>query len=459
MSHGTRLSGHNSLYKRNLQGRCACLEGHTNGGSRSSIEKKEVLALPMVDEKTKKFDLRRAAVSLLAVIIACACAITAHAENDPPSNGLSLTAKNFFEKGIVNRFKFLDENLKAEVVNLDESHSSEETANKDEKAEPKAAEPPEDEDESSGSGKQAQIVFVSEDPASHIRPPDEDVPVRLNPEAPGPLLGLHSSIISNDIPLAERYADQLVRYEQKVIFLARFAADLIGEAMVRQGLIDEEEYIGAWQLRDYTDAKARELANSPIRPTHEEAMRRIVPDSENRAHIYYFFTLNCSWCRFMAPDVERLYLATKNDPNVRIVALTLGATPEDWVEEYRAYTGIKETPIMEGADYAKGFRVAFVPAIVVVAPSTAGANGKPRAYLRAGQMGFDRIYEFVRSVQGLPATMTPEIQRIMNRAIGEAEIQQARLDGTKSIERPERARARFAGPVRTITVKDSMDKF
>lgn len=247
-----------------------------------------------------------------------------------------------------------------------------------------------------------------------LLPPDQTPQVRLNPDAPAPIFGIMSCMRTGDKECAAKYADQWVRYQQNFFFEVRELTQLIGEAMIRQGQIDDDDWRGVPQYIDYEFAQARRATNDLFKPSHDIAMKRIKADSKNQAGVYYFFNFNCEWCRVMAPDVERLYQLTKNDPNVKMIGLTLGKVPKEWLEEYRAYTGLT-MPIMEGDEVAKSFGVRYAPAIVIVAP-----NDK-RAYRKTGAQTFERMYDFVRHVQGLPSTITPEYQRVAALKIGEIE--------------------------------------
>lgn len=273
---------------------------------------------------------------------------------------------------------------------------------------PPAAAPP-----AKPAGKSARgPVFVSSDPASHILPPDQDPKIRINPEAPGPFIGMVAAYQDGDMELAERYADQWVRYQMNFFFEVRELTQLIGEALVRQRVIDEDSWDGVGQLIDYEFAKTRKETGAVLKPQYDRALERIKPDPRNEVEIYYFFNLNCSWCRYMASDVERLWRATKNDRKVKMVGLLLDQVPQPWIDEYRSYTGMT-MPIYSGPDLAKAFNIRFVPAMVVVTPNT------KKAYLKTGQQVFSRMYEFIRRAQGLPATLTPELQAIAATPIGE----------------------------------------
>ena len=261
-------------------------------------------------------------------------------------------------------------------------------------------------------------VFVGDHYSKHQPGPDGDYPVRLNEEAPAPFIKMVKADREKKYAEAEAHADQFVRYLANTMFEVRKYTKYIGRALIRNGFIKEDDWDGVEQLIDWHFAKAREENYAAIRATHDQAMKNVTPDPNNQAEIYYFFTLNSQWSRRMAPDVERMWQVAKRDPRISMVALTLGPQPKDWIESYRHYTGLT-VPIKEGQEVAKAFDVAFAPAVVVVAP------GRKQAYLKTGQQSFTRLYEFVRTVQGLPVELTPFVEQLINTPIAEFERQTA----------------------------------
>jgi hypothetical protein len=261
---------------------------------------------------------------------------------------------------------------------------------------------------------QPTVKFTEDFKPGDLRPPDENVPVRVNKDAPAPFIGLVDAWQRGDRETAEAYADSFVRYQQNYFFEVRELTQLIGQALIRQKQIKEDDWPGVPQLIDYEMARMRKENGEIFRPTNDAAMARIKPDPQHQADVYFFFNLNCSWCRYMAPDVERLYRAVRNDPRVRIVGLTTGPAMKDWLAEYRNYTGLS-MPVFEGEKVAKSFGVRFTPALVVVSPN------RTHAYLKTGQQSFARMYQFVRRVQGLPVTEDPQIRAIADAKIGEIE--------------------------------------
>lgn len=257
-------------------------------------------------------------------------------------------------------------------------------------------------------------VFVSSDPSSHILPPDQNAKVRINPEAPGPFIAMADAFQRGDDVEAKAYARQFVRYLVDLMFQVKAITNLIGEAMVEEGTIEEDSWVGVEQYLDVELAEARSAVNSQVRPTHEEALKRIKADVKGEAEIYYFFSLSSSYARKMAPDVERLWQIAKKDPSLKMVALSLSPESNEYVSAYRRYTGLT-APIMTGTELAKTFRVAFVPTLVVVAP-----NGGA-AYMKTGQQDFRRMYEFVRTVQGKGIAFTPDAEKLVLTKIGNAE--------------------------------------
>lgn len=257
-------------------------------------------------------------------------------------------------------------------------------------------------------------VFVSNDPRSHIVPPDQVPAVRINPEAPGPFIAMASAYQSGDMTLARQYAEQWVKYQMNFFFDVRQLTMLIGEALIQQKVIDEDEWIGVGQLIDYEFASGRAELGTRIKPSHEQAMERIRPDPGGEVEIYYFFTMSCSWCRKMAPDIERLWRLSQSDKRIKIVGLTLGETPAAWLDEYRRYTGLT-MPVYEGSKQAKAFGVGFVPAVVVVSPA------RRHGYLKTGQQSFAHLWQFVRKAQGADTALTERAKQLLAQPIGEVE--------------------------------------
>lgn len=265
-------------------------------------------------------------------------------------------------------------------------------------------------------------VFDTDDPSKKVQPPDEMPQVAINRDAPGPAIGLVTAFQQKDMELAKKYANQWVLYQQEYIFTVREITELIGKALIEQGEIQEDDWDGVGQFINQEMARTRTETGQMLKPRHEVAMKRIVPDPNNEVEVYYFFTLNCSWCRKMAPDVERLWQVAQNDSKIKMVALTIGETPKSWIEEYRDYTGLS-VPIFQGDNVAKNFNVKYTPAVVIVTP------GNNKAYLKTGQQSFSRLYDFLRHAQGLPSSMTPEVIQIAKRPVGKVEINDLKKDG------------------------------
>ena len=268
---------------------------------------------------------------------------------------------------------------------------------------------------SARSTKRPEISFVSNDPKDvKILPPDQTPKVRINPDAPTPAIAMIAAIQQGDRHMAKQYGGQFVRYLQDYFFTLNAIVDTLGEVLKEQDLINDDEWVGASQAINYHLAKTRLETGALVKPTHKEAMKRIKPDSKQRAHIYYFFTLNCHYCRYMAPNIERLWQLTKYDKKVKMHVMTIGGTNKAWLEEYKQYTGLT-MPIVDGTAVAKDLSIGFVPAVVVVAPSSA------RAYLKTGEQDFQRLYEFVRTVQGLPARITKRFKQLASYPVGQVE--------------------------------------
>ena len=241
---------------------------------------------------------------------------------------------------------------------------------------------------------------------------------RMSDNAPQEFQNLVISYRLGDMQAAEKYADEFVNYLTNLIFDIKQVSALIGEALVRKQMMKEDDLVGTVQTFSYAMAKARNNLGTIVKPTHEASLRYIkTPDPKNKAEIYYFFTVDCFYCREMASDVERLWRTVQRDPKIKMKAFAISATPKAWMREYLQFTGLT-IPVSDGQDLAKSFRIGLVPALVVVSPTNNSA------YVRTGQTSFKEMYEFVKTVQGLPIEMTPQAIALARQPIGELELNQ-----------------------------------
>ena len=265
-------------------------------------------------------------------------------------------------------------------------------------------------------------VFVSEGAARHILPPNETPKTRLNDDAPGPFVAMFDAYQRGDTAVAEQYADQWVRYQMNFFFDVRSVTQLIGEALIRQRVIAEDDWDGVQQLIDYEFAKTRKENGVFLKPQYEHAMELVKPDPQHQIEIYYFFSMNCSWCRRMAPEVERLWRSVQQDKNVKMVGMMITPTTQEFLREYRDYTGLT-LPVFDGEAAAKAFDIRFVPATIIVTP------GNKKAFLKTGHQEFPHLYEFARRAQGLPYEMTDDLRRLAEAPIGQLDQLRAGLPG------------------------------
>lgn len=349
---------------------------------------------------------------LLPTLTVLVC-FNAHADTAVPSKANVLQRFSMFKKDFAGDFSGM---LVEDVSSTEDKVSAaEDTKPLETGRAAKVVTPPADSKSAVEKGpSKPGAIFVGNFKPDDLLPPDQTPRIRINPDAPSPFVGMALAHMEGDNETAAKYADQWVRYQQNFIFEVRELTRLVGEALIRQKAITDDDWQGVQQYIDYETAMARKEQGSVFRATHEQAMARIQPDPKNEAGVYFFFHMNCESCRLMAPDVERLNLAFGQDSKVKMVALTLGPTPLTFIEEYRRYTGLT-IPVFDGQKVAKQFGVGFAPAVVVLAPNS------NRAYLKSGQQSFERMYEFVRRVQGLPANLTPEVTQIAAMRVGEVE--------------------------------------
>lgn len=256
------------------------------------------------------------------------------------------------------------------------------------------------------------IAALADDGIGHpILPPDQTPPISVNPEAPSAFRGLKIAMDSGNKEMKEKYADQYVRYMQRLMLEVREITQLIGEAMVRQGVVDEEDWVGVGQYLTKELAEARTDKNDMLSVTPEVALDAIKPDPNGKAEVYIFCSPSSRYCREMGPDIERLHRLTKSDPQVKFGFFMLGSTEDPRVKAFKEYTGIS-APVQDGTALAKQFRIAFVPAVVVRSSST------NEMYLRTGVVPFARLFQLVRKVQGRPPILRENEMQVVSARIG-----------------------------------------
>lgn len=267
-------------------------------------------------------------------------------------------------------------------------------------------------------------MFVGDDPATQIVPPEENAQVRLNKEAPAPFLAMAMANQQGDKALARKYAGQYVRYMLDLMFQVRELTTLIGEALVEQGLVDEEDWVGTTQFMNRELAYAKQESGEKIKATHENTLERITADPQGQVDIFFFCSLSSKHCRDMTPDFERLYRTFKGDKSVQMAYLTLGDAPKEYLQSFKQYTGLT-APLYPGEKLSKKFRVAFVPALIVI------ARNSQTVYLRTGKQQFKHMYEVVRKVQGQPLLPTKEFYAAKDAVIGD--VEKAKKKGLKDL--------------------------
>ena len=233
----------------------------------------------------------------------------------------------------------------------------------------------------------------------------------ISAQAPEGYVRIMKGLDSNNYSEAKQGAAEFVGYMMNLMFRVREVTRLLVDAMIDVGLRDADDMYGAEDMIEWNAAAEREEGNSPFSPTHKSVLKRINSDSEGRAEVYYFFSLNCEFCRDMGPDVERLWRAVKRDKRVKMSGLVVGYPQKEWLDEFTDYVGIS-FPVVGGTEIAKTWRVASLPSLVVVSP-----NGNT-AYRRTGQMDFKSMYEFVRKVQGESADMNARLVQLERMPIG-----------------------------------------
>ncbi len=302
----------------------------------------------------------------------------------------------------------------------------------------------------------SKLPYRSDDIAeTKVLPAHLTPEVRIEKDAPSCFKAMMAAKRAGNTTLAQDYAAQCIRQQQLYFFEVREVTQMLGKALIAQKVIDEDDWDGVGQAMERGLAASRQELGALIKPTHDVAMQRIKADPKQEVEVFYFFSLNCSWCRYMAPDAERLWRLSQSDPRIKMTALTIGETPEEWMSEYRDYTGLT-MPIFAGDQLARELNIKYVPAVVVVAPTI------NKAYMKSGQQSFERLYEFVRTVQGVPATVTAQFKQLIETPIGQAELLHAKNDVhtvyvTSSNSKGRRARLRH--PERIEKAQVAIERF
>ena len=235
--------------------------------------------------------------------------------------------------------------------------------------------------------------------------------VKATEDAPKSFKSMVSNNVAGNRREAEKHADGFVRYMSDLMFQVRDLTTLIGEAMVRQGQMKEEEWVGAEQFINREMAIAREEEGNPFKITHDSSLEKIEKDQSGKVEIYFFFDIQSKFCRETAKEVEKLRLVLKNDPNVRIAGAVIGEEiTSEWVEPFKEFTGF-EGQIFNGTDVAKKLRIGFVPAVVFISPSTKAS------YIRSGYSGFARLYQIARKIQGKSIELNPALAKFADTPI------------------------------------------
>ena len=275
-----------------------------------------------------------------------------------------------------------------------------------------------------------KLVFVGDDPSERILPADKTPPVRVNKDAPGPFIAMKKAYDEGDIEAAHAFADQYVRYMQRVMFEVRELSQMVGEALVKNGVVEEDDWVGVSQYLGRELARNKGSEKVSFKATADVSLERIKADANGKAEIYVFCSVTSTYCREMGPSIERIYRLTKSDPNIKFGVYTVGTGQNEWLADFKSYAGMS-MPIQDGNSLAKQFRVSFVPSVVIRAPTL------NRAYLRTGMITFPRFFEFVRTVQGKPTLLSDGEMRSVSMPIGLAETgAKSNSDGSYFYDRP-----------------------
>lgn len=265
---------------------------------------------------------------------------------------------------------------------------------------------------------------------------DPEIPVVK--DAPTPFRAMMASLDAGEDELAFQYARQYVRHVRNLQERGNRVVGLIGQGLEREGLLEP----GSWQSapqyardRNLLEQDQNKIASNNSNSKLDEKTRALlekataaedatlvpketmppnvvefdedlerekvrvsligkVPvDPQGKVDIYFFFRPQDSKSVEMAKELQFLYAATKDDPNVNLMAVTLDVVSNGTLEKFRNHT-TATYPIRNDGKLSKIFGVKDSPTTMFVAQS----SGKARQEL--GARKFYYLEELLRAMKG-----------------------------------------------------------
>lgn len=265
-------------------------------------------------------------------------------------------------------------------------------------------------------------VSMRDQIVSEFGDPDVSEPVLAKSDAPAPFGGLMRALQEGEEELAYQYARKWVRYLRDLQERVQQVSTMTGLAMVREGVKPVSPFTNSPLHEDYkkyydADVEAMEAMESletaptdsaemsllkdaareiiekvkaeeaaEVAPAEEPSessvneeqarkawraslLGRVPVDPQKKVDVFFFFRPQEAKSLAMAPEIESLYAAFKDNPNVHVIGFTVEDENAGVMRNFRQTTRTT-FPIKRGRLYTQMFGVKEVPFTVFVATST-----------------------------------------------------------------------------------------
>jgi len=199
--------------------------------------------------------------------------------------------------------------------------------------------------------------------------PEAEVIVPGREDAPGPFRAMMASLEMGDAELAQKYAQQYVKYLKSVQTRTDSVMALVNKAMTSEGMLKKEnvENDDSIDIAKLSEAQNTEnFDEEKARKDIRSALKGTVPqDPFGEVDIYFFFQMDDENSRLMLPEIRTFYESIKDNSKIKFIALSLDNASREDIKEYSDTFDIK-FPIRGGMTLAKKLNVSAVPMTLIM---------------------------------------------------------------------------------------------
>jgi|GEM_PF-6658254 len=234
--------------------------------------------------------------------------------------------------------------------------------------------------------------------------PTKEVPLRTVDNAPTPFKGMMAALDAGDEGLAQQYAQQFQRYNEKLQRSNLTAVNMLTD-VVRTNETQAKEQLGTAASRQILTPEELAKLKQSATQDGQVGSAPVPVDPEGKVQVFFFFNSSDTKSGAAAREVERLSAALRNDKRVQIVGVSADMMGNqaalDFKHRYEiSFSVIADTPL------AASLGIKTLPSIALVSPAT------QKVVLKEGPQKFSELRKLVRSMQGIgvvtpPATATP----------------------------------------------------